>query len=257
MFVEYDGYGGCYLYMGPKYSHFLPGTMKRRYSQTQSTTPKFKQAKYQKKKAPVPSHVASDYALIRNPRPETKILDVASGSTNITTTGTVFNLLSGIAVGTAADGNFIGKQIFPISLDIRWEIIGAQSNLMAGADLSNKTRLLVFQWQDASTPNVTGVLKTADPLSPISFVNYDNIQVLRDRIYSTWVQSYDSGSSYANSNAITKRWYIKGKHMTQISYNAGAGSWQKGQLYLVAISDSSVAPNPVFKLYSRLVFTDV
>lgn len=192
----------------------------------------------------------------RLPRVDYKATDFLNGPTSITTTATILNLTTNLVPGTGFSNNFVGREVVPVALDVRYEVVGAVSNAFAAADYNNKTRVLIFQWEDSASPVATGILQNANVLAPISLINYENIDVLSDQIYSTYCSSYDSASGYANSTSHTERIYIKRKKLMPLLWNSSASDFQKGTIYCLVISDSTVAPSPSFSIQSRLIFQD-
>jgi len=209
--------------------------------------------------APIPRNTASRFIISPPIRSDPKVTDFYYAATAVTSSGTILNLLANLTSGTGYLNNFVGRQLTPIGLDIRYQVIGCQSNALAASDLTNNVRVMIFQWDDAVTPTVAGVLQAASTnmMSPILITNYDNITVLHDKLYSTWITSFDATSGYANSNAYTRRKYIKGFRINPITWNSGAVDPQKGGLYALLISDSGVTPNPFVTLTSRLTFNDL
>lgn len=219
-----------------------------------------KKGRVQKRRmAPIPRNTASRFIVSPSIRSDPKVTDYYYPSTAVTSTGTVINLLANLTAGTGYFNNFVGRQLTPIGLDFRYEVIGAQSNALAGADLSNITRVMIVQWDDSLTPVVGSILQapSTNMMSPISLTNYDNITVLHDKLYTTWITAYDVTSSYANSNSHCRRKYIKGHRMNPVMWNSTAVDPQKGGLYAILISDSSVTPNPFVTFTCRITFNDM
>jgi len=228
----------------------FPGFMKRARAASHSTGRVTKRAR----KGTV--HQRPLQQLVRLPRVDYKYTDFTSGPGSITTSGTILNLTANLVPGTGFKNNFIGREVTPTSLDIRYEVVGASSNVFAAADLNNKMRVLIFQWEDSTTPSVTGIIENAAVLSPISGINYENIDVLSDKIYSTWVNSFDATSAYGNSNSYSTRIYVKARKLMPLTWNSGNTDFQKGTIYCLVISDSAATPNPTFSIQTRLVYQD-
>lgn len=194
------------------------------------------------------------------PRSDPKVTDTNNAG-SITSTGTILNLQANLVTGTGYKDNYIGRKVTPIGLSVRFDLAGAQSNVFAGADLNNFSRLLVFQWMDNTTPTVATVLETivggAIVLSPILMANYNNIQVLVDKTFPTWVTYYDSSSGYSASNGYNEVRYVKGKKMVPLEFTTSTVVPVKGSIWALLVSDSAIAPSPAYTLYTRLTFLDV
>lgn len=198
---------------------------------------------------------AQDYSIVRSPRVDYKVTDLAfSGSA--TTTANLFYCSANLVAGTSYVDNYIGREIFPAGFDFRIEIVGAESNAVLTADQTNLTRVLVFQWMDDATPTAALILQntaaTTACMSSIRAKNYNNINVLIDKTFSTWTTA--TLSNFASSNAYSMRRYIKGKKMRTIEMDGA--NVIKGAIWALIVSDSGVAPNPGYSGYCRLTFTD-
>lgn len=202
----------------------------------------------------------ADYRIPRVVKPDFKITDTFTNPTSITTAGTVINLTASMTQGANWKNNYIGREVQPVGLDLRFNLVGALSNAFIGSDLNNITKVLLFQWMDDAVPTTATLLESgataAGPVSPILFSNYNNIEVLYEETFPTFIQAYDPANNYGSSNGYTRRIYIKGKKMRTIEYNNSNGGTAKGQLYLLVISDSALAPSPTFDAYTRLTFLD-
>jgi hypothetical protein len=106
----------------------------------------------------------------------------------------MYNLLGALSRGDGAVDNYTGTLLKPSSLRVRGNVLQAQT---AGANV----RIICFQWQDASTPAVSGLLyniaSVFGPTSPISWVNHRKIHVLWDKNFplsykgGTTIKSFD------------------------------------------------------------------
>lgn len=198
----------------------------------------------------------ADYAVARVIKPDYKITDAAFGPSAVTTAGTVLNLMTSMVAGTGYKNNYIGREIQPVGLDLRISVVGALSNAFAAADLNNQTRIMVFQWMDDAVPTVASTLEGGSVLSPIEINNYNNIEVLYDENFATFMAAFDPVNNYGSSTSHTRRIYIKGKKMRNVEFNSTGGGLSKGGIYAVIVSDSAIAPSPTYAIYSRLTFLD-
>ena len=170
-----------------------------------------------------------------------KVTDTQINGNAITSSGSVFSMLSSLAPGTGGYSSFIGNKINPVGMNLNWEVVIA--------DTTNIMRLVLFQWFDASTPVPSGILQ-GNALSTVNFTNRENIKILRDELVSFAILAT------GGSNIASGKWYVKSKRMTPIQYNIGTSTFQKGSLYLLCISDSAVPSYPTLSFYSRVTFLD-
>lgn len=221
------------------------------------------------KKAKRNSGVRKDrvaYKSLTRLHPDFKVNDTFN-NLQVDVTPSFISVLSGMTTGSAARGQYVGRTIAPVGLDLRFEIIGSQTSTFLGADLYNNLRLMVFQWMDDATVTGAGTFQSiADGLgagfattSPITFKNYNNIEVLMDENFQTFINAFESTpGGYAVSNLQCGRRYIKAKKMREVEFDGtGGDTTTKGGLFYVVVSDSVAVPNPTINIVSRLTFLDV
>lgn len=220
-----------------------------------------RQAKRQRSST-IPRAYKQDYRLYSAVKQEFKCWDIQFGSA-MTTTGVVTNLAtaatpSALIRGSDYLNNFIGQNLNIVGVQCKWNLNGAESNVFAGADLNNTSRMMLFQWNDSTGPSMSGLLQnTSTPwISPVYLTNRENINVLHDELRSTHMTVYNSNSSYASSNGHSGKFYVKGKKFGPVQMDVGANTYQKGGLYFMVCSDSSITPNPTFSAYIRITFVD-
>lgn len=216
------------------------------------------------KGAKIPRIVAQDYKLARAVRQEYKIWDKDLAVVGVGTSGAIYSLATAgsttaaLTRGSDYLNNFIGQNMDIAGIQFRYQVTGAVSNAVLTADQNNITRVMLFQWMDSTTPTLSGVLQTAAAgqavLSPVLATNRENINILHDQAYSTWCQT--SVATEANSNGYVVRKYIKGYKLSPVQMDTGSATYQKGGLYVLVVSDSSVTPNPSFNFYCRTTFTE-
>jgi hypothetical protein len=182
---------------------------------------------------------------------ELKYLDLTTFDANITGGGTVY-VLSNVPQGPTQSQR-IGDFIQPV----RWRVNVTvyQSN----ADVVATIRLIWFRWiplnTSTPTPTIANILEapsSSQCYSQLNFQLQDNYQILSD-----WVIGM-SGTATAptNSSAFTRfNMKIPLKTNKVIEFNLGT-QYGTGQLFLLAISDSSASPYPQLNLNSRLYYED-
>jgi len=207
------------------------------------------------------------YRALRSVHPDFKVTDTHNAGFAPNAPATIISLLENMSTGTGMKDEYVGRTITPVGLDVRLELIGSQTSTFVGADLFNNSRILVFQWMDDATVTEAGILQSvAEGLSPgfkttspINFSNYNNIEVLVDENFQTFINAFEpTTGSYATSDLHFMHRYIKGKKMREVEFDgSGANTTRKGGLFAMLLSDSTAAPNPSFNLYTRLTFLDV
>lgn len=197
--------------------------------------------------------------LLHAPRNEVKAIDFAN-STTITNAGVVVSSLASYTQGVNYFGNFIGRTLQPVGLDMRFHLVGpGQATGGAVTDLFDCVRMLVFQWMDDDVPTISGILQTLNTNSPILMDNYNNINVLVDKLFPLWVTAFDATATTGATcfKNYSDRIYTKGKRMVPIEMGTAAGTkFQNGGVYLAFICGSTTAPHPTISYDLRLTFRD-
>lgn len=169
---------------------------------------------------------------------------------SVSNSGTVQDLLSNLIPGTSSLNNHIGNEVLPTSVRIHLSI--TMGPLAGVGDGTNICRVIIFQWDDSIVPAVNGVLAIGtSPHSQYLWDNIENLNILSDKMYA--LKQIVPNTGY---DAICDKTYIKGKKVMPVKWNAATGSVQKGGIYALMISDSSVPPAPYFSLYTQVTFTD-
>lgn len=178
--------------------------------------------------------------------PETKFYPVALSATWSTGTGTsigttpaILDIGDRIIEGTDVDDR-VGREIYVDKLEFRATLIGGQSNL-ATDDKYNVFRLAVL----AGTPG-TMPLAIASNFSNSYFMDPRGMGgldvVLFDRSFTLASPGRDSTGYMPPIKEIVIDVPVRRK----LKYLGPTGSPSFRELYLVAVSDSSAAPNPGF-----------
>lgn len=154
------------------------------------------------------------------------------------------HLFNGIALGND-DFQRIGNQVTNKYIKCKGDV--------TFPDSTNKVRVLLLQDKqpNGAFPTI-GDLFTFTTQPIVSFLTPDSkarFNVLRDKVYS-------GGSQGPTSRPLD--WYVPLKN-TRTVYSAAGDSIvaiRTNAYYLVAISDSTVVPNPVVNLACRIAYTD-
>jgi hypothetical protein len=161
-------------------------------------------------------------------------------------TGTCFSLTNALVRADGPIDAFTGALIKPTSLRVDFTYSTNQT-------FSN-VRILVFQFRDASVPlTAAGVLEyfstIETPHSPISWLNKRKINVLWDKNFAI--------APVAGSYAVHHELIQINSRFAPIQFtDTGPVQPQMNGIYLLAVSDDSVAPYPQLTYISSLVYTD-
>lgn len=147
--------------------------------------------------------------------------------------------------GTDVD-QFIGSQIRIKRMNLRWSI--------AQADTTNNFRMVIFETRRDYEPAAGDTVMFKEPshqlLSPL---NYDFVK----RVYVD--RTLFLGGTNSGSVSLIKRGrkHINMRNRKCLFQVTGAGAVVADvKLYVMVVSDSSVAPSPRFTLLSSLHYTD-
>lgn len=174
-----------------------------------------------------------------------------SVNANVTSSGSVLNILSNLTRGSAGLDNFDGNSIKVKGITLNY---GCHSN-----QSFNYMRVMLIQWADSGSPTLSGILNTTTtglaPFAMIYVTNRKNIKVLYDK---TFVLSPSAGgdSTITGEGVFTDKVYIDGARVKKITYQAGANTIQDGGLYLIAVSDDSLTTYPQINWGTRVSFYD-
>lgn len=120
------------------------------------------------------------------------------------------------------------------------------------ADTANFVRYLIFQWLPNNatvTPTIGAILEQATIQGQHNHTNVGHLfNMLFDRTYTM--------SQTGSNAAMVRNFSIYGKRLRKIvEYNptATTGFYH---VYMFVLSDSSLAPNPVCNMVTRLTYTD-
>lgn len=207
------------------------------------------------KRARPQSQLAMTQTIVRRElrkKTDWKYTDNSSVVTNTSSTGAITSLLANLTRGDAGKDNFGGNTITPQAITFRYFWTSNQTY--------NSCRLIIFQWFDSSTPVVSGILETnattTATLSPTLITNKQYIKVLYDETHI--IAPSASGDTTVLGYGVSPcvKVYIPGKRLKPIRYNSTANTVQDGNLYVLCISDDSLASYPAVSWYSRVTFSD-
>lgn len=132
---------------------------------------------------------------------------------------------------------------------------------VAIGDFTNMFRIIFFQWKPNTVPAISG----SDILLPgasgsidyLSQYNHDNRQefrILYDRTYNLNGNGSGASDPITSTSQVIKFIKLRPK-LKQLQY-AGGSTVGTNQVYYLAISDSSILPNPTFSMSVKFLYTD-
>lgn len=179
--------------------------------------------------------------------PDVKASFLQLASTGITTAAPVFLTITDptlLVPGVAQNNQYVGSRINPVNLTVRYSI--------TMGDAVQVVRVGLFQFTGAGTASAGNCYETTiNPLSPIKSFPSNAFNCLSDKMYSG-----SSSAAFAWQSVLVEKIYIKKNKLLPIVFTAGGASITAGQIVLVALSDSAIAPNPAIVVYSIMKYLD-
>lgn len=181
-------------------------------------------------------------------------------ATTISSAGTLQHV-SGLAQDATNDGR-VGLRVILkfVEFTYSWQV--------NSADFFNQARFIVFVWKGDNQndpPTLASILddRTSGSVPPTQYLyNWDERQkyrILYDNIQQLTASSYGVGPSAANFgvvNSITvTRKPVHCNIGSEAEYYQGSLTGT-GQLYLLLVSDSTIASHPSLQLAGRLIYED-
>lgn len=187
------------------------------------------------------------------PKGEKKTIDVDSATYAADTTGTV-TLLSEVATGTDFTDR-IGRKINMKSVYVR----GFLSPVDTTTSFCLSRLLIVYDNQpNGAAPAITDILKAATSVAQVNLNNRDRFKILIDKQFplgnnnNTATQAI-SGSPNVHHVKVFRRLNL----IEQFGgTTAAVGSITTGAIWMVTVGDNAAADGGVFKLCTRIRFTD-
>lgn len=184
---------------------------------------------------------------------------IASGTVATDNAGSVV-LLSGVQAGTTF-ATRIGEVISAKSISWTIDVQAFKSVYATAADVFvTNLRVIVFQDMEirsSTLPTVADVLETVAYNSPFNHigVNARRFKILWDKLYELGPYIGTVGATLL-SNMITRDSIKKRKLKGKIVYTNSSTGTQKGNIYVLFLSDQATAKAPAVNMYSRLLFED-
>jgi len=177
-----------------------------------------------------------------------KFVDVGF-SVNVNSIGTIPAGMCQITQGVGVSQR-TGDTVFWDSIFINYEFV------TQNADIFNTSRIIMFQWHpnsNLSVPVVTDVLQTAVLFSMYDWQFSNQYTILYDRVHNqsgTATNPCSSGNQSYLGNIPFRKGTVRKSQFAPVT---ALGS---EQFYLLLISDSLVAPFPLFNATTRVIFTN-
>lgn len=180
-----------------------------------------------------------------------KYADSTGLSQNMTSSGTFISCFNNLTRGTNGVNNFDGNTINPNGYTLKFTAQTTQTY--------NACRVMVFQWMDASTPALSGVLQyTATGtacVSPILVTNKNYIRVLYDKTFMM-APSASGDTTVLGNGTFSDKVFIPGKRIRKVRYNSSTNVVQDGDIFLLYLSDDSLTAYPQITYVQRCSFYD-
>ena len=180
-----------------------------------------------------------------------KYADTALNNQSVTSSGTVHSVLANLTRGDLGYNNYEGNTITPRGLTCKYMFNTNQ--------LFNQVRVMCFQWLDASTPALSGLVQNTATniatLSGILVTNRNYIRVLYDKTHVIAPTAGD-GTTPIGLGICYGQFFITAKRMRKIRFNSTTNTVQDGNIYVLLVSDDTLPTYPAVNLYTRLSFYD-
>lgn len=196
-----------------------------------------------------------------------KVCNDVDTSVAVSNQGYVYNLLSDLLRGTTANDTFDGNKLIPesVMVNYQWDLTNLENET---GSLSTTVRLYIVQMRCGDNVEATdagnayfldnAVGQTTAPLGVWNWGNWQNWNLL----YDSGPIAFTSTTGFANSLGMNMARSIKirKQDLRSVFFNdkttAGNPPVTKGGIFLLAISDSALAPNPILSFQSQIVFSD-
>lgn len=204
---------------------------------------------------------------------EDKYLDlsqtIAAGTVATDNAGSTV-LLSGMSEGTAFNTR-VGEVIQPKSLEVRIDCAAFVQDMEAGGTpnvpFDTNLRVIIFrdmQIRSSTLPTVADVLETVAYNAPHNHIgkNAGRFKILMDKMFELdpIQKGIVSTTNWAQSTNFTtqsyQRLHRKFKLSGKIVYTNSSTGTEKGNIYILYLSDQATATAPSINVYSRLIFED-
>jgi hypothetical protein len=182
-------------------------------------------------------------------QPAMKFVDTISSNINIMASGTILPGTVQVSQGAGVSQR-VGNRIYIEKAFFNYNITQINS------DVVTQSRIIVFQWLPSSSivpPVVLDILETVNDVQTMYNWELSNqYRIIYDQVY---FQSGTATNPTASSNVGYYGEIDISRAMKTLEFT-GVSALGSHQLYILLISDSLVAPFPIFDSTFRLVYRD-
>jgi len=160
-------------------------------------------------------------------------------SVSVTTTGHLFALVGNLTRGDLGLNNLDGNNLTPVGLTVRY--------YWTTSIIHNAVRVLVFQWNDFSTPTMDAILQDVTvaasllPMQNTEIGNKMNFRILHDEFFV--LAPTTPGT---DNDVYYNKVFISGSRLKKIRFNPTSNQVTNGAIWMLVVSDDLVAPSPNF-----------
>jgi len=164
--------------------------------------------------------------------------------------GYLWNVNANLTRGASAVNQFEGNKIDPFSVSLRYQL--------TCGDNTNMFRVILFQWMgDTHGVVPSGILDgnllgtVSAPLTGYRWDNRPLVHVLYDKLHCMALSGYPGPDTI-----LTRSVYIPSSKLRQIYMSSTVPEAQRGQLFLLVLSDSGAGSHPGILAYTCVTFKD-
>lgn len=191
--------------------------------------------------------------IYKTPKPklDVKYTDNSLSNGAVSSSGTFTSVLSNMVRGVNGLNAFVGNNIQPVYLQVDYYWNTNQT--------FNSCRLMIFQWFDATTPVLSGILQnTSTGIGTISgtfITNKPYMKVLYDDKFI--IAPTAGGDTTSIGNGVHYGCaFVPAKKLKPVRFNSITNAVQDGNIYVLVLSDDIAPTYPAVTFNSRLAFTD-
>lgn len=181
---------------------------------------------------------------------ELKFVDASGVNQTADTTGAIIDCgLEGVGNGTAYNQR-IGSKARVERIDFRFFAYIPS----VGGDTSNVVRVVLFQMMNRETPTINGIIDNTNlggfnTVSPYNDQQAGKFLILRD----TTLYLSNTGKMVDGFHWIVNSGFNKDLMYSDIS---AAPKLTQGSIYALVLSDSALAPSPLYTVSTRVYYSD-
>lgn len=179
--------------------------------------------------------------------PDVKASYLQLASTGVTAAAPLFLALTDptlLIPGVSQNNQYVGSRINPVNITVRYSL--------TMGDAVQTVRVGIFQFTGAGTASAGNLYETTtNPLSPIKAFPSNDFNCLSDKMYTG-----ATSAAFAWQNIVAEKIFIKKSRLLPVVFTSGGAVITSGQIILVMLSDSIIAPNPAIIVYSIMKYVD-